>query len=292
MPPIQLSVVIVGYKNDQIVVDCINSIYKYNDIGSRLQVILVDNSPTHNVYETIVKKFDLVIGIKNENNGFGGGNNRGAAEASGGYLLFLNPDTVLIEPIFQFALSKFEGDPNLGMFGMKLVNESTKRNMSFYFLEGSGLVSSLIIKICNRLDIYLDGLMYISGANMFIRKADFLLCGEFDENIFMYYEEPDLTRRLTSLGRNTAYFKQKKIIHLEGGTVSDSEVALRRRLDSAVYYNKKYSKNLQDQLVGELRINYLKLLLNKLTRSSHISQTRLTISVLREYIYSSNSNVE
>jgi GT2 family glycosyltransferase len=290
MLAIQLSVIIVGYKNDKIVVDCVDSVYKYNDIGAQLEVILVDNSPAHNVYETIVKKFDSVIGIKNENNGFGGGNNRGSIEASGQYLLFLNPDTVLIEPVFQFALSKFEESPNLGMFGVSLVDANMKRNMSFYLLESSGLTSSLIIKICNRFDFYVDGLMYVSGANMFTRKADFLLCGKFDENIFMYYEEADLTRRLASIGKGTAYFNKKKIIHLEGGTVSDSEVALRRRLDSAVYYNKKYLKNPQNQLLGELRINYLKLLIYKLTFSNHTSQTRLTISILREYLYSASRN--
>ncbi len=263
--------------------DCIESIYRFNDIESQLEVILVDNSPGHNVYEAVMPKFRNVIGVKNDNTGFGAGNNLGETKARGKYLLFLNPDTILVEPIFRFAIERFEEDQNLAIFGLKLISVSMQRNMSFFLLNSGGIIRSAIIKLCNAMDIYLDGAMYVSGANMFVRHDDFISCGKFDEKIFMYYEEPDLTKRLRAMGRVTAYFKEKKIIHLEGGTSSDNELALRRRLDSAIYYNRKYSINPLKQLFRELRLNYVKRALHRLTGIGSIKHIDLNATVLLEY---------
>lgn len=278
------SIIIVGYKNIEMVLECINSIYQFNDIGEKIEVILVDNSPEHNVYDAVINNFNSVIGIKNVNNGFGAGNNLGAARAKGEYLLFLNPDTILVEPIFYFAAKQFDLDDNLGMFGVKMINRDFSRNLSFYLTSGGGIVRSLITKLCNQLDVYLDRYMYVAGANMFVRKEDFLKCGQFDENIFMYYEEPDITNRLHAIGKYTAYFKNKKIIHLEGGTSLGNEVALRRRLDSAIYFNKKYSINPRHVLLRELRLNRLKYFIYKLFGIGVADGVRVNIKILTEYL--------
>ena len=284
MSKIMLSIVIVGYKNTGITIDCIDSIYKHNDIGSQLEVILVDNSPNHNVYQAITNRFDSVIGVRNNNNGFGAGNNLGATKAQGDYLLFLNPDTILIEPVFGFAIKEFEKHQNLSMFGVKLVSKELTRNMSFYMMNNGGIISSLITKFTNFFDAYVDGLMYISGADMFVRHEDFIRCGKFDEKIFMYYEEPDLARRLRASGKKIAYYKNKKIIHLEGGTSSDSELTLRRRLDSAIYYNTKYNKNPKIVFLQELRLNYLKLIIFRFFGIGNINKLNFNIKILSEYV--------
>ena len=278
------SIIIVSYKNIEIVLECINSIYQYNDIGEKIEVILVDNSPDHNVHNAVKNKFSSVIGIKNINNGFGAGNNLGAARARGEYLLFLNPDTILVEPIFSFAINKFELNRRLGMFGVKMVSRDLTRNTSFYLMSGAGIINSLVAKLCNKLDIYLDKYMYVAGANMFVRKEDFLKCGQFDDKIFMYYEEPDLTNRLHAIGKYTAYFKNKKIIHLEGGTSVGSELAMRRRLDSTIYFNLKYSIDSKHVFLRELRLNRLKLFIYKLLGIRGANELNINIRVLAEYL--------
>lgn len=281
---IVLSIIIVGYKEVEMVLECINSIYQFNDIGEKIEIILVDNSPEHNVYNAVKNKFSSVIGIKNINNGFGAGNNLGAARARGEYLLFLNPDTILVEPIFSFAINKFELNRRLGMFGVKMVSRDLTRNTSFYLMSGAGIINSLVAKLCNKLDIYLDKYMYVAGANMFVRKEDFLKCGQFDDKIFMYYEEPDLTNRLHAIGKYTAYFKNKKIIHLEGGTSVGSELAMRRRLDSIIYFNLKYSIDSKHVFLRELRLNRLKLFIYKLLGIRGANELSINIRVLAEYL--------
>lgn len=44
--------------------------------------------------------------------------------------------------------------------------------------------------------------MYIAGADLFVRRDAFCEAGKFDENIFMYYEEPDLIRRLRKVKKD------------------------------------------------------------------------------------------
>ena len=114
-----LSVIIVSYKKIEVLRDCLNSIKQYNDIGEDLEVIVSDNSPDDILYETIKKEYDWIKIIKNENKGFGAGNNRGYEIATGKYLLFLNPDTILIEPIFKFTVEQFEQDKDLALFGVQ-----------------------------------------------------------------------------------------------------------------------------------------------------------------------------
>jgi len=281
---IDLSVIVVGYKNEEITLDCFKSIRAQNDIGDRLEVILVDNSPTHNVHDAVVKAHPWVIGIKNENNGFGAGNNVGARRARGQYLLFLNPDTILIEPVFEFAMKKFSEAPDLAMFGVKMVSKELAPNASFYFLESGGFFRSLAVKVCNALDIYVDGYMYVAGADMFVRREDFFRCGQFDEAIFMYYEEPDLTLRLHKLGTRTAYFKDRRIIHLEGGTTGDNEIALRRRLDSAIYFYNKIGKSAMNMFRRELRLCRIKGVVYRVLRHPQAATINKKIRILEEYL--------
>ena len=174
-------------------------------------------------------------------------------------------------------------DNNLGLFGVKLVDRQLKRNMSFYLMDKYGFICSQIIKVCNRLDLYIDGKMFISGADMFIRKDVFIKIGMFDENIFMYYEEPDLIRRIKLINKKTKYFKYKKIIHLEGKTSEKKETSIIRRLKSAHYYSLKNNLNFHKQLNCELRYNYFKLIIYKIFRSKKAKICLSDIRIIKQY---------
>jgi hypothetical protein len=254
---VKLSIIIVSYKKLDILIDCVESIIEYNDMIESTETIIVDNSPGDNIAIFFANNYPSVVFIRNENKGFGQANNVGAAIAKGEYLLFLNPDTILIEPIFKFAVSKFEENDKLGLFGMKLIDSSLNANMSFFMIDGFGTIMKQIEKIASKLDIFIDGKMFISGADMFIRKVDFMEAGRFDDNIFMYCEEMDLIKRIKRLGRKTCYFNERRIIHLEGKTSTDSDLSLKRRLDSTMYYCEKYRMDFKKFIISEIR--YLKL---------------------------------
>lgn len=283
MKAIRISIVIVSYNNLQVLIECIDSIFKFNDIGEEVEVIIVDNSTNDNIYHYIKENYKWINIIKNKNNGFGQGNNVGAMVAKGEFLIFLNPDTILIEPIFNFAIQSFERNPRLTLFGVKLVNRDLEWNMSYYFIDKHDFLSGQIIRLLNKFDIFFNNNMFISGANIFVRKNDFFNAGMFDENIFMYHEEPDLIKRIKSLGGRISYFKSRRIIHLEGQTVNSDESALKRRLESARYYSKKYSLNFLKQIKSEIRYNTIKYMIYKIRKSNRQYEVLRNIKVLKEF---------
>lgn len=231
-PDCLLSVIIVSYNNYGVLRECLDSIRTHNDIGAALEVIVVEQSPKCDIYSALIKDYPWVNVMRNKNCGFGAGNNAGACMAKGRYLLLLNPDTVLLEPVFQFAVDKFEEDATLGIFGVRLLNLAGERNQSFYFRKPYGLIRcTLLWRLCDRLDIFLPNAMYITGADLFVRSEAFAKIGGFDERMFMYFEETYLCARFNRLGLTVGYFPNKKIVHIEGQSSVSSEV-FSRRLDS------------------------------------------------------------
>ena len=71
--------------------------------------------------------------------------------------MFLNPDTILLEPIFQFAVDKFEQQSNLALFGIKLMNVNGTANNSFFAMDNYTLSWTLLMKAFSKFDIYIDG---------------------------------------------------------------------------------------------------------------------------------------
>lgn len=115
----KVSVIIVAYKNGKVLKDSLDSLNRYNDLGSELEVIVVDNSPDgERVAASVQDSFcpDACY-IPADNKGFGAGNNRGAKVASGEILCFMNPDILYIEPVFGKVWQKFQEDPLLMLAG-------------------------------------------------------------------------------------------------------------------------------------------------------------------------------
>lgn len=284
MEEIELSVIIVSYKKLDILLNCLDSIYKFNDIGNMLEVIVVDNSPDNNIFNYLNEKYKWVKIIKNNNNGFGEGNNIGVKNSNGKYIVFLNPDTILIEPIFRFAIEKFDNNEKLGLFGLKLMDIDLNRNMSFYIMDSTSIISAQIMKICNRFDFFIDGKMYIAGADMFVRRDAFLKSGMFDEKIFMFNEEADIIKRIRYLKYKTAYFKTKKIIHLEGTAEANMD-AIRTGLVSNNYYYNKYEMKFVKKLKYDIRYQFVKLIIYRLLNNKNmVGAAKEKIYIFKDYL--------
>jgi len=218
-----LSVVIVTYRSSSVIAPCLQSIQRFNDIGDHLQVTVVDNSPTGDLtYELVCNGFPWVQAVRNpKNGGYGQGNNVGARLSTGKYLLFLNPDTELVEPLFEFAISAFESDPRLAVFGVQLLTADHKRAPSFFLRDqhltryphGIGRLISLMGHFNSKT-------MTCQGAAVFMRRDVFWKIGCFDEELFMGYEESDVWNRIDMLseGWHGHFFRQKRFVHLGGSS--------------------------------------------------------------------------
>lgn len=200
----RVSVIIVTYNSEKHIYDCLDSVFKYNDIGDDLEVIIVDNNSKN--FQTLKREIknkynDKVLLISNERNGgYGQGNNIGIRNSSAPIIMIMNPDVRLNMPIFNKICSEFKEDSNIVMYGMKQKFSESHNGISIdctSFLNP--VVSIPLSKFANKYDWYIQKYMYFSGACFFVRKNSFEEAGLFDEDIFMYSEEDDIHNRLLKI---------------------------------------------------------------------------------------------
>lgn len=89
-----VSIIYVNYFTKDLILDSIRSVKKYTENIS-YEIIIVDNN-TEDLSEIQNSFTDVKILKLPKNEGFGIANNKGAEIASGQYILFLNPDTLLL----------------------------------------------------------------------------------------------------------------------------------------------------------------------------------------------------
>ena len=247
---IRLSVIIVTYNSTKLLKDCLDSIYAYNDIGGQLEVLIVDNKSqdVEQLKSLLSSTYKSVRLIENTTNGgYGQGNNVGIRNATGDVILIMNPDARCKEPIFKRALNKFD-NTDCVLLGMKQWDDNLCEGESFRFDSPySFFLKDLItLKIANKFECFNPNRMYISGSCFFIKKEKFEEIGLFDENIFMYYEECDIKRRLIAKFGQTAiqYNKYMNYIHAHPKGKFNAR-SYSRLLDSMIYFSAKYNIDLE-----------------------------------------------
>ena len=279
-----ISIIIVTYNSESVIKECLESIEKYNDIHNKLEIIIVDNSSIFNI-ETFINDLNINLDIQlihnPKNGGFGQGNNIGAKASSGDLLFILNPDTILVEPIFKYMINEFS-DETLTTAGFRLIDRDGNDNDSVgllpeynYIYMPRKLLNYLVIEL-NLLSKYI----FPWGADLIVRKKDFIDAGMFDENMFLCNEEPDLMHRLDI---NKVKIFDKKIIHLEGHTTEVHEVRFKEWLKTTQYYLEKYNNSYKKYILFFIIRNYSKMILKKLFSKQYSLEKDINKILLEEY---------
>lgn len=242
----KISYIIVAYKSELLIEDCVKSIIFFNQ-KEDFEIIVVDNSPPEQQFliKKICNKFqEFIIYIPNENKGYGHGNNIGIREAVGDIICIINPDVRFIEPFTNYVRESFSKDTKLGLLGLKQIGGydlSFYLNPQYYF----PFLSTIIIKLFNKINKYNPKFFFLSGACFFISRRKFLDVGLFDENLFMYYEEADINHRLRGKGHTIRYHDDIKYVHLIGDRKVTSNNLFEYELQSLKYYLGKYAFNIK-----------------------------------------------
>jgi GT2 family glycosyltransferase len=123
-----LSVVIVTWNVESYIRDCIRSVFE--SAGSLVtEVIAVDNASQDKTTEIIQSEFPQVRLIRNnENKGLTVANNQGESLTRGHYVVFLNPDTIILEDALAVMIATMEKHPEIGVISPRMVDE--KRRLS------------------------------------------------------------------------------------------------------------------------------------------------------------------
>lgn len=264
-----VSIILVNYNTYDLVVNCIRSIKEKVDTGLRYEIIVVDNCSPDRAIEQLTQLFPDVQLFQNPvNGGFGSGNNIGARHARGGFLLFLNTDTLLINDAVSVMYHFMENNPKVGVCGANLYAEDLSPATSFSQLPPSlradfdylffNLFSKAYYKKSVNFNFGQEPLVVkgtVSGACYMMRQDIFSQLGGFDEDFFMYYEETELSYRVMRSGRWIVNNPEAKVIHLEGGSELVKARALDWTLASKAMFFKK--TNRLWQLYPSNFVNYL-----------------------------------
>lgn len=193
--------------------------------------------------------FSLKIHEAFDNPGFGTSANRGAQQASGDILFFINPDTEWRESFFSEVQQKFLQNNNTGAVGIQMISpqgipESTNVEKEFLFQDMGGSFFSK------------ERLVWLSGGALFVPKDVFRKVGGFDERFFMYFEDMDLCVRIQKSGYKLVFHTAQKITHFRGRSHCTKK-SQKRLYDQSLYqYTKKNWTPAQHRIFSVFHLVY------------------------------------
>ena len=254
-----LSIIIVNYHHSDMLDNCLESVYRTIE-KTQFEVILVDNSSKDDGLESILKRYTKIQFINNSKNvGFARANNQGAKIASGEFLLFINPDTIMIEDAVEAMLGYIRSDSSIGILGPKVLNpdQTTQFSCRKFPTVWSGLFNrySLMTRLFPNNRYSKDYLMldydhnsicsvdWVSGCCMMMSESTLKKTGGFDENYFLFIEDVDLCRVIKEQGLRVVYFPNAKIFHkISSSNARATPQMIIKRHQGMIYYNQKYGE--------------------------------------------------
>lgn len=216
MPALPLiSVIIVNYNAGKLLLDCIESVFASNN--DNYEVIVVDNCSSDNSHKVCKKKFDKIKLIENYKNlGFCEGNNVGIRNASGEYLLILNPDTIIESDLIEKFLDAIKNYGE-GLFQGKNVaidNDNILRSTGNQInLFGFGYARDKGVKEYKKF-FNVEEINYASGTCLFTSTKTMKKIGLFDPFLFLYHDDLDLGWRALCLNIKSFFVPTIKIRHV------------------------------------------------------------------------------
>jgi len=213
-----LSIVIVTFKSEDKIFNCIDS------IPENVEVKIIENSNNKTFKKNIENKYKNVTCIlTGENKGYAVANNIGLRNVKSKYALVLNPDTILKKDTIKNFFT-------------------TANNYKDFWLIGPGndQAENKKFKTNNTIEV-----KNLKGFGMFFNMSKFNQIF-FDENYFLYFEEIDLCNYVLK-NNGKIYLDQTIIINHEGGSsvVKTKKKELEKNRNwhwmwSTFYFHKKY----------------------------------------------------
>ena len=208
----KVSVVVVNYNAGDLLRRCVESC-----LPQASQVILVDNASVDGSLQAVLDEFSSVTKLQiicnADNLGFAAGCNCGANVATGDFVLFLNPDCMVIDGAVQRLAQVLNADSKAGMAGGLLLNPDGK--------EQAGCRRAIptpwrcLVRVFH-LSIFEDRwprlftdfnlhkqplpnepveIEAISGGCTMVKRAAMDSVGPWDEGYFLHCEDLDLCMR-------------------------------------------------------------------------------------------------
>ncbi|MGZ4297059.1 MAG: glycosyltransferase family 2 protein [Solirubrobacteraceae bacterium] len=222
-----LAIIIVSTNEGHWLPDCLTSVYDHAGDAS-LDVVVVDNESKDGTRDVVESGFPLARVVDSRNRGFAHGNNRGMETTTARYVLFLNPDTQVVDGTFGDLVAILDARPEIGLIGVKQITPdgelfpTIRRFPNAPRALGDALRSERWpVQPAWAGERVLDPEAYereqecdwTSGSYMLARREALQGAGFLDERFFIYSEEPDLCRRMKRDGWKVLHLPDMTIVH-------------------------------------------------------------------------------
>lgn len=263
----EISIVIITYNSSSVILDCLKSVY-----DDAFEVIVVDNNSKDQTLE-IVKTFSSkvkIISLK-QNKGYPIACNEGLKTAKALYTLILNPDIITTKQDILILLEETKKHETCAISGPAVyIRHENGRDEIDYYANYS--LQQPINKV-NR----------ILGAVMLFNMKHLKQIGLFDENIFMYYEDEEISNRAIKKGYELLVFPASKFYHLaKKSSVQNTKILAFKAWH--LVWSKLYYRKITKGFASCLRLNLafiLRFFLKTLLNLAKANKTQIVINFSR-----------
>jgi GT2 family glycosyltransferase len=220
------SIVIPTYNGIRQLLPCIGALDA--TLGDHFdgEVLVVDDGGTAETEHALLdleRRYGWLRVVRNSRNqGFVASCNRGAEEAVGEVVVFLNDDTIPLPGWHHALLRTFRTHPDAGVVGGRLVYPDGRLQEAggVIFRDGSGAnIGRDDFEPDAPLYTHVRPVHYCSGALLATPRELFRSLGGFDETYRpAYYEDTDYCFSVRASGRAVYYQPESVVVHLEGAT--------------------------------------------------------------------------
>ena len=209
---------------------CLSTVFTHiGDISA--DVVVVDNESTDGTADLVAAEFPAARVVWSRNHGFSHGNNRALMTCNARYVLFLNPDTEVLEGSFAELVRMMDARPTVGLIGVRQISSegtlhpTIRRFPNALRALGDALSAERLPRRPHWLgERELDPASYesevdcdwTSGSFMLVRLEAIESAGYLDERYFLYCDETDFCRRIKAAGWEVHHLPQMTILHHEG----------------------------------------------------------------------------
>jgi len=256
----QLSVVVVSYNSRHVLEPCLEWLRKRleeNRLDKSTEIIVVDNGSIPSEQKWLKTLSTIRLIQLNENLGFGRANNLGLEIARGKYVLFLNSDVNLDQPLnFNELFNFLDEDKSSAGLTIRLLLPNgkidpashrgfpTPLNSLAYFIGLERLTAK--IPLLNRFFggyhlsyLPLDLIHEIdspTAAFFLLKKSVLSKVGGFDPDYFFYGEDLDLSYRIKKAGYSIWYYPQFVATHLKYQSSQSSQSKATRQITRNYFF--------------------------------------------------------
>lgn len=210
----ELTIIVLTYYSAHLIKECLSKL----DFDS-YKIIVIDNSSQDNTIRIVQENFPLAKIIKLKKNiGYGNANNIALEQTNTDFALILNPDAFISKEDIEKILAVMKSNNRIALAGPLLFHkypatrEMIEPRIDAINKDITGLKTDFYHKLSE------DGysVAFILGCISFMNIKIFREIGFFDKNIFLFFEDYELSNRVVKHGYINALMTDSQGYHITG----------------------------------------------------------------------------